>query len=97
MPYDDNKTPFYIDFIVKFKNGKIGLFDPHSTHLADFGLKSDGLQKYIKNENKKDKKLFGGIVANTDERNYKGGRVYFTENSGKLKKGELDRFGVIIP
>ena len=89
VPYDDNKTPFYVDFIIKFKDGKIGLFDPHSTHLADFGPKSDGLQKYIKNENKKDKKLFGGIVANTDERNYKGRWVYFTENSKKFKKGEF--------
>ena len=89
VPYDDNKTPFYVDFIVKFKDGKIGLFDPHSTHLADFGPKSDGLQKYIKDGNEKDKKLFGGIVANTDERNYKGRWVYFIENSGKFKKGEF--------
>lgn len=89
VPYDDNRMPFYVDFIVKFKNGKIGLFDPHSTHLADFGSKSDGLQKYVKDQNKKDKKLFGGIVANTDDRNYKGRWIYFTENSGKFKKGEF--------
>lgn len=89
VPYDDNKTPFYVDFIVKFKDGKIGLFDPHSTHLADFGPKSDGLQKYIKDENKKGKNLFGGIVANTDERSYNGRWVYFTENSAKFKKSEF--------
>jgi len=89
VPYDDNKTPFYVDFIVKFKDGRIGLFDPHSTHLADFSSKSDGLQKYIKNENKRGKNLFGGIVANTDERNYNGRWIYFTENSKKFKKGEF--------
>jgi len=92
VPYDDNKTPFYVDFIVKFKDGKIGLFDPHSTHLADFGLKSDGLQKYIKDENKKGKKLFGGIVANTDERNYKGRWVYFPEKSKNFKKGKFENW-----
>ncbi|MDO8657704.1 MAG: hypothetical protein Q7K55_03115, partial [Candidatus Levybacteria bacterium] len=89
VPYDDNTTPFYVDFIVKFKDGRIGLFDPHSTHLADFGAKSDGLQKYIKDENKKGKNLFGGIVANTDERTYNGRWVYFTENSKKFTKGEF--------
>ncbi|MFH1048925.1 MAG: DEAD/DEAH box helicase family protein [Patescibacteria group bacterium] len=88
VPYD-NQTPFYVDFIVKFKDGKIGLFDPHGTQFADFGTKSDGLQKYIKDENKKGKKLFGGIVSNTDERNYKGRWVYFAETSGKFKKGEF--------
>jgi len=89
VPYDDNKTPFYVDFIVKFKDGKIGLFDPHSTYLADFNSKSNGLQKYIIDENKKGKKLFGGIVANTDDRNHNGRWVYFIENSEKFKKGEF--------
>jgi len=89
VSYDEDKTPFYVDFVVKFKDGRIGLFDPHSTHLTDFGSKSDGLQKYVKDENKKDKKLYGGIVANTDERNYKGRWVYFAENSEKFKKGEF--------
>ncbi|MDP3043524.1 MAG: DEAD/DEAH box helicase family protein [bacterium] len=89
IPYDNNKTPFYVDFIVKFKDGKIGLLDPHSTHLADFGLKSDGLQKYIKGENKKGKNLFGGIVANTDQVNYNGRWVYFTENSKEFKKDKF--------
>jgi len=43
-----NKTPFYVDFVIKFKDGRIGLFDPHGTQFSDFGSKSDGLQKYIK-------------------------------------------------
>ena len=89
VPHDDNKTPFYVDFIIKFKDGMIGLFDPHSTHLADFSSKSDGLQKYIKDENKKGKNLFGGIITNTDERNYNGRWVYFIENSKEFKKGKF--------
>jgi len=89
VSYDEDKTPFYVDFVVKFKDGRIGLFDPHGTQFSDFGPKSDGLQKYIKDENKKSKNLFGGLVANTDERNYKGRWVYFTESSAKFKKGEF--------
>ena len=78
VPYNNGeKKPFYVDFIVKLKDGKIGLFDPHSVHLSDFTSKSGGLQRYIKEENKKGKNLFGGIVKNIDEKNYKGRWMYF--------------------
>ncbi|HHT9129783.1 MAG TPA: DEAD/DEAH box helicase, partial [Candidatus Brocadiaceae bacterium] len=66
VPYTDtDKTDkaFYVDFIVKLKDDRIGLFDTKSGIFAkDAGPKSDGLQKYIKGENKKGKNLFGGIV-----------------------------------
>jgi type III restriction enzyme len=66
VPYKDDTNEdqsFYVDFIVKFTNGKIGLFDTKSGWTAkDAGNKSDGLQQYIKDQNKKGKKLFGGIV-----------------------------------
>ena len=55
--------PFYVDFIVKFTDGRIGLFDTKSGWTAkDAGSRSDGLQKYISEQNKKKKNLFGGIV-----------------------------------
>ena len=74
VPYADGagEAPFYVDFIVMMKDGSIGLFDPHGIHLADFAAKSDGLRGYIADQNKKGTKLFGGIVANTDSRNYTG-------------------------
>jgi len=56
-----NKTPFYVDFVIKFKDGRIGLFDPHGTQFSDFGSKSDGLQKYIKEENKIPAKKVGKL------------------------------------
>jgi type III restriction enzyme len=66
VSYTDNDgedRPFYIDFIVKMKDGRIGLFDTKSGITAEIaGSKSNGLQKYIKDQNKKGKKLFGGIV-----------------------------------
>ncbi len=77
IPYINGEMkPFYVDFIVKLKDGKIGLFDPHGAHLSDLKAKNDGLKKYIKNENRKGKKLFGGIVSNTDVKNYKGRWIY---------------------
>jgi len=87
VPYYENgeKKPFYVDFIVKLKDGRIGLFDPHGIQLSDLGPKSDGLQKYIKEQNKKGKKLFGGIVANTDPKDYKGRWVYFRKSSKELR------------
>jgi type III restriction enzyme len=86
VPYENGEQkPFYVDFIVKLRDGRIGLFDPHGTQLSDFGPKSDGLQKYIKEENKKGKKIFGGIVANTDLRDYKGRWIYFDKSSKELR------------
>ena len=51
VPYQEGKqiNLFYLDFIVKFKNGKIGLFDTKSGRTIDSAKnKSDGLQDYIK-------------------------------------------------
>ncbi|MCJ7793279.1 MAG: DEAD/DEAH box helicase family protein [Candidatus Marinimicrobia bacterium] len=85
VPYENGEPkPFYVDFIVKLKDGRIGLFDPHGTHLSDFEPKADGLYGYIQSENKKGKRLFGGIVANTNQRNYKGRWIYFDKTRGDL-------------
>ena len=93
VPYSNREQkPFYVDFIVKLRGGRIGLFDPHGLHLSDFKPKSDGLQKYIKSENKKGKKLFGGIVANTNQRSYKGRWIYFDKNSKTLKKNNFSNW-----
>jgi type III restriction enzyme len=79
------EKPFYVDFIVKLKDGRIGFLDPHGIHLSDFRPKSDSLQKYIQNENKKGKKCFGGIVANANPQNYRGRWVYFDKSSKDFK------------
>jgi type III restriction enzyme len=88
VPYEENgeRKPFYIDFIVYLKDGRIGLFDTKAGFTKQVaGPKIDGLYEYIKNENKKGKKLFGGIVTNTDQRNFKGRWVYFDKTSKDLK------------
>ncbi len=78
VPYDNReKKPFYVDFIVKLKDRRIGLFDTKAGLTKQVaGPKIDGLYKYIHTESEKGKKLFGGIVANTS-RNYRGRWVCF--------------------
>lgn len=69
VPYTENKVekPFYVDWIVKFKNGRIGLFDTKEGITAkDAKEKAEGLAKYIKEENAKGQKLFGGIIIRKD-------------------------------
>jgi type III restriction enzyme len=88
VPYEEDGEwkPFYVDFIVKLKDGRIGLFDTKAGFTKKIsGPKIDGLYKYIQEENKKGKKLFGGIVTNTDQRNFKGRWVYFDKTSKDLK------------
>ncbi len=59
---------FYVDFIISFKDGSIGLFDTKAgTYAVTAGPRSDGLQKYINAENKKGKKLWGGILINVSD------------------------------
>jgi len=66
VPYKDEngvERSFYVDFIVQFIGGTIGLFDTKSGMTAkDAGPRAEGLQKYIGEQNKKGKKLWGGIV-----------------------------------
>ena len=97
VPYNNGEEkPFYVDFIVKMKDGRIGLFDPHGRYLRDFEAKNDGLYKYIKKENKKGKKVFGGIVANTDPREYKGRWVYFSKTSKEFLDSSFENWNDLI-
>jgi len=69
VPYQINNepAPFYVDWIVQYKNGKIGLFDTKGGITAkDAKEKAEGLAKYIKSENQNGKNLFGGIVIEKD-------------------------------
>lgn len=65
VPYleHDVEKPFYVDFVVMFKDGRIGLFDTKGGFTAELaGPRAEGLAKYIAEQNKTGKKLFGGIV-----------------------------------
>ncbi len=57
------KAPFYVDFIVQLNDRRIGLFDTKKGRTAEEAKeKAEGLAEYIKEESKKGKKIFGGIV-----------------------------------
>jgi type III restriction enzyme len=65
VPYVENgiDLPFYVDFVVQMKDGSIGLFDTKGGIYAKTAKeRAEGLAKYIKEQNKQGKKLFGGIV-----------------------------------
>jgi len=67
--YDDKGIShgFYVDFIVYMKDGSVGLFDTKSGRTAeDSKDKAEALANYIEKENKKGKKLWGGIVVFKD-------------------------------
>ena len=54
---------FYPDFIVQFKDGLTGILDTKSGMTSkDAKERAEALQKYIKEQNKKGKKLLGGIA-----------------------------------
>ena len=70
VKYNGGST-FQPDFLVMFKNGKLGIYDTKASGFQeeDNKLKAESLQKYIKEENKKKKKdlLVGGIVIKQGE------------------------------
>lgn len=87
VPYieNGNQNPFYVDFIVKFKNGTTGLYDTKSGRtIKDAKEKSDGLQEYIETQNKIGKKFVGGIVANTNSKDYSGRWICYKGQSTDL-------------
>lgn len=89
--------PFYVDFIVKLKNGKIGLLDTKSGITKKIaGPKIDGLFKYIQKGNKKGKRLFGGIVTNTKPLNFRGRWVYFDKSGQELKNNNFDNWKDLV-
>jgi len=93
VPYKNGEEkPFYVDFIIKLKDGRIGLFDTKAGIIQKVaGTKIDGLNKYIKCENQKGKKLFGGIVINT-KKDYRGRWIYFDRMSNDIKDKDFNNW-----
>ncbi len=70
IKYNGGST-FQPDFLVMFKNGKIGIFDTKASgyNEDDNKMKAEALQKYIAEENKRKKGeiLMGGLVIKEGE------------------------------
>lgn len=60
-PDDNEQHGFYVDFVIRMKDGRIGLFDTKSGITTKIARpKAEALAKYIKNNKKKN--IFGGIA-----------------------------------
>lgn len=58
-----DKSTFQPDFIIKFKDGSIGIFDTKGGQFeADDAVKSNALYKYIYEERNKGHNILGGLV-----------------------------------
>ena len=96
VPYEkeNSKAPFYVDFIVFYKDNEVGLYDTKmgiTLQTEDTVIKNKGLQNYLKNEKYKKFKLHGGIVSNTNK-DYSGNwKIYKSTNQKNImdtkKKG----------
>ncbi|MDQ1264819.1 MAG: type restriction enzyme, partial [Campylobacterota bacterium] len=60
---------FQPDFLVMYKDGSLGIFDTKASGYQedDNKKKAEALQKYIKEENKNGKNLFGGLIIKDKE------------------------------
>lgn len=95
VPYEENgeQKPFYVDFIVRFKGGTIGLFDTKSGRtIKDGREKSDGLQRYIELQNAKGNKLVGGLVTNTNTSDYSGRWILYKGSGVELNPEDFSNW-----
>jgi hypothetical protein len=90
VPYikDNDKKPFFVDFIIGLKSGLIWLIDTKSgITITTSREKIDGLNAYVR----KNKKIKGGIAANT-KRDQTGSWKIFSKNSKSLKDNEFENW-----
>lgn len=95
VPYIENgsQNPFYVDFIVFFKNGTIGFFDTKAGRtIKDAKDKSDGIQEYLEEQNKNGRKMTGGIVANTNSGDYSGRWVCYKGQGSELNSDDFSNW-----
>lgn len=69
----EDRSTFQPDFLILFKDGRIGIFDTKAGkgfNENDNEIKSNALQQYIVDENKKGKNLVGGLVVQHKDKFY---------------------------
>lgn len=76
IPYNNGLSTFQPDFIIKFKDGSVGIFDTKpndETNLADTTVKNEALRDYLYGINQNrgyDPKVVGGIVCQSGTQFY---------------------------
>lgn len=88
ISYNNGMNTFQPDFIIKFKDGSVGIFDTKpndETNLADATVKNEALRDYLYDINQNrgyDPKVVGGIVCQSGTQFYLfEGRDYHDYNS----------------
>lgn len=98
--YNNGMNTFQPDFIVKFKNGDVGIFDtkPINYRIEDTTVKANALIDYLLNINTNrgyDPKLIGGIVVKRGSQYYlfigNDYHDYSTSHDGWINFNELTR------
>ena len=65
---EGNQSLFYVDFVIRMKNGNIYLFDTKSAGSDVFAPnKHNALLEYIKENSTEETKLFGGIIIQNED------------------------------
>jgi len=84
VPHIENgeEKPFYVDWIVQYKDGRIGLFDTKAEWRLRTQKHEQRIGKIHKRRNAKGKSLWGGIVVHRDGSwRYNDKKVYeYNEN-----------------
>ena len=81
----EDDIPFYVDWIIKYKDGRIGVFDTKGGLTAETaGSRAKGLAKYIQEQNENGKKLFGGIVIEKEGSFWINSNEEYTYNENDL-------------
>lgn len=93
IPYNNGSSTFQPDFIVKFIDGRVGIFDtkPIDFNIEDTKVKAETLYNYLGEQNKlRDKKLgviIGGIVVS----NSSGYNDFYIHNEPTYIDFKLDQ------
>jgi len=96
VPYtaqDGRHRCFYVDFIIRLKNGTVCLFDT-KTHGSDENgaQKNNALYEYVKDYREKGKKMFGGVlIQEGDNWYFPDGAVDNIDNTDGWTRLEFDK------
>lgn len=96
IPYtssDDKKRCFYVDFIIRLKNGTICLFDTKTIGSdTDTPEKNNALWEYVQEHNAKGKKMVGGVLIQQGENwYYPGGTIKTDKNTDGWSRLDLSQ------
>lgn len=95
IAYEDSggrKRCFYVDFIIRLKNGTICLFDTKTLGSdEDTPKKNNALWEYIEEHNAKGKKMTGGVLVQKGENwYYPGGLIENDDDTDGWNRLEID-------